>query len=106
MLRSTSPTQKKLAIDVAKLPAGGLNGYAAYLLRLNRPDLYSEQQTQAGASTVTVWVLRPNSDNQAEETVFLVKNNLVTTLAFSQQGGSSSDLAGDVGVVLNSFQWK
>jgi len=106
LLRGGSAQQTNLSISVANLPAAGLNGDADYFLRTSRPDLYTKHDVQVGSTPVTAWSRLPNDDNQAEETVFLVHNNLVATVAFSQLGGDDTMLRNDLDTLLQTFAWK
>ena len=101
MLTADTNYDKRLAVSVSKLTAGGLNDNSAYLLRQSQPDTYASHKVSVDGSPALVWAKKDG----LEQTVFISHGDKVATLAFTTTG-NLDDLQPQVDALLQTFRWK
>ena len=99
----TAPTvyDKRLSVELTRLPSANLSDDGSYNLRRVHPQQYQERlvTTQYGQAHIMV------KTDGTEQTVFLPHSGMLLTLAFVS-AGELDKLPAEVNAVLASFRWK
>ncbi len=91
-----------LAVEVAKLPVGGLGEDSSYRMRQLKNTVYTASQTTVNGEAATMMTKADGS----EKTLFWPHGTLELTVAMStQQGGALKDITGVMDVVLKNLRW-
>jgi hypothetical protein len=94
-----------LGINVSNLPNGALSNDSSFTLRQNNPSVYSRSQLNVKGGSVIV--MTDKTASHFNKVAFLVRANLVVTVALSgNDAAGNQPLDKTLNMVVSSWSWR